>query len=331
MSPFPPKARKALRLAALAAFTAATIAACTTAPAPTPHTTLDQQARACAQSITSAGAGHSVITPECRNHPPSLAVLSAAQQKYNNLDSLVADLTAKLAASQEDVARLTEELEQTAQRTSQARSELLAAQDEVSTQTASRIRANLETQATLEDSSIDIAGMTVGTVQSRISHATELEETWMTRYLDLEDRYNTLRDLLSAESTELLTEQILLDQERAEFNRTVANAILTGTREERERLSQLQQEAHTLHEAAQAAIVQALTDMDQAATIASGVLPGTDKAAAAKLRSDACQNAWTALRLLTLSRSTDPPPLDAAWNLLKSTCSTRQTELDTRP
>lgn len=323
MSPVPLKARKALRLAAMAALAAGTIAACTAAPTPTSHNTLDQQTRACAHSITSAAAGQSVITPACRDHPPSLAVLSAAQQKYNNLDSLVADLTAKLSASQEDVARLTEELEQSAHRTSQARSELLAAQDEVSTQTASRIRTNLETQAILEDSSIDIAGMTVGTVQSRISHATELEKTWMTRYLDLEERYNALRDLLSAETSELLTDQILLDQERAEFDRTVANAILTGTREERERLTQMQQEADTLHDAAQAAITQVLADMDEAARIASGTLPGTDQGAASKLRSDACQNAWTAIRLLTLSRTTGPAPLDAAWERLHSACTTR--------
>ena len=323
MNPLSQKRLNTIRIATAAAVAALTLTACTAPAASPPPPSPDQQARVCAQSIASAPAGHSIMTAACRDHGPSLAVLAAAQDRYNGSDTLIADLTAKLAASEETVTRLTKELADTAARTEQARQDLLAAQDEVSAQTASRIRTNLETQAVLEDSSIDVAGATVTNVQTRIDQATELEQNWMTRYLELEEQYNILRDQLATKSTELLTAQILLDQERAEFDRAVSNAILTGTREERERLETLQQEATTLYDAAQAAIAQALADLEHAAQVASRTAPGTDEAAAAALRSAACNSAWDALRLRTLARDTSAERMDQAWLGLTTACRAR--------
>ena len=323
MKPLFDSTRHALRTAAVAAITLLAIAACTSVPPPTSPPTghIAEDARACARSISSSPPGASVMTTTCRESPTALTVLSAAQEKFNSLENLTTDLTAKLTSSEDTVAALRQELDDTATRTSQARDQLLEANDDVSSQTATRIRTNLETQAILEDSSIDIASMTVGTVQSRIDHATALEETWMTRYTDLEERYDTLRELLSAESSELLTAQILLDQERAQFDRIVTNAILTGTREQRERLNELETQADELYHAAQAATTQALTNMAAAAAVLSSPPGTTGLPTNSQLTAASCESAWSALELTTLSPTTTAAQLNTAWDRLKSACT----------
>ena len=309
-------------MTAFAALTAATIAACTTTePSQAQTAGPDQGALDCARSIASAPPGSSVLTATCREAPMALTVLSAAQEKYSSLDNLVTDLSAKLDSANTTIEELTQEIEDNAARTSQARADLLEANDEVSSQTANRIRTNLETQAILEDSSVDMAAMTVGTVQTRIDHATELEETWMTRYTDLEERYDTLRELLSAETSELLTAQILLDQERADFDRIVTNAILNGTREERDRLSELQTQAQELYSAAQASITQSLADMAHVKALLDAPPAPPSQATIRNLNSRSCQSAWTSLRLLTLSHAPTPESLNSAWTRLKSACT----------
>ena len=257
--------KKAIRATALTALTAAALAACTV-PQDDDSRRLQEmelQAHACAQSIAAAPPESSIITGECRQSAPALAVLSAAQERYSQLENLTTDLSAKLEAAETAIESANEQLERNNARTAQAQQELFDAHGQITTQATNRIRSNMDTQSLLEQSSEDLAASTVTTVTTRIAVAAQLEEEWIARYTDLETRYNGLRDLLSQQGADLLTAQILLDQQKAEFDRVLANAIIEGTRKEREELALLQQQAQELHDAAQAALTQAILEMEE--------------------------------------------------------------------
>ena len=337
------------RLAHTAVLTAAitaALAACTSKQEQIPQDDLyriTQEAQACADSIASSPPGISVLTAACLRSSIALPVLSAAQTKYSQLENLTTDLTAKLQSAENTIQTVTEALDRNNARTAETQQQLFDTHAKVSGQANTRIQSNLDTQSILEKSSEDIATMTVATVQSRIRLATELEEEWIARYTDLETRYNELRTLLSDQSSELLTAQILLDQEKANFDRIVANAILAGTRKERDELNALKAEAQILHDTSSAALTQALADMAHAKSQIETyhqarlelLLHAQLAALQDNLPSPACQAAWHALRRSIIemihTQSWGPKSdvettayagaLDDAWQNLQDACA----------
>ena len=331
----PARVKRAIEAAALTALITACLTACSQSGSPqassqTPAQN-EREALACADSIAQSNPESSLLTGQCQRSNLSLQVLSPAQERYAHLQNLTTELTTKLETAETRVQTITGELEQNSFRTTTIQEQLFDAHQRLNSEASRRIQSNMDTQSMIEESSEDIATMTVSTVQSRIELASQLEEEWIGRYTNLENQYNELRDLLSQQGSQLLTAQIQLDHERSEFDRIVQTAIIEGTRRERDKLKELQRQTETLHATAQATHTQALADLEAArelmAVYETKRLRLATEAQTIALQQNsaqsACQDAWTALQQTTMNGH-DPAALDRAWAKFQDACTSPQ-------